>query len=372
MRSSAGARHAVAIPAPIARALAALARDEGATAFMGLCAAFQALLHRYTGQRDFGVGTPVAGRSRPELEPLVGCFVNTIVLRADVSGRPSFRALVRRVRTDALGAYALQDVPFERVVDALEVPRDLGVPALFQVMLVLHNTPVARAELEGLRLEGLDVETGASKLDLTLELRETEGELRGAFEYSPELLDAATAARLAGHFEALLAAAVAAPDRALDELAMLSDAERVPLVSTWAGTAAPYPSERCLHELFEDQAARTPEAVAVVDPPDGTTLTYGELDARASAVADALVRAGVASEDRVAVALERSADFIVAVLATLKAGAAYVPIDPAYPEARLAQLIADAGARVVLARRAIADRVRGAAVIDAESWPRRE
>ena len=329
--SSGGARQATTIAAPVAGALAALARDEGATPFMGLLAALQAVLHRYTAQTDFGVGTPVAGRNRPEVEPLVGCFVNTLVLRADLSERPSFRELVRRVRRDALGAFAHQELPFERLVDALEVPRDLSVPALFQVMLVLHNTPVARAQLEGLRLEGMEVDSGKAKFDLTLELREGGGGFSGSFEYSTDLFDAATVEQLARHFEALVAAAVAEPERPIDDLPLLSAAEERQLLVEWNDTAAPYSADRCLHQLFAAQAARTPDALAVVSPHEDAALTYADLDARAGALASALADLGVGPEDRVGLLIERSATLVVGILGALEAGATYVPLDPGHP-----------------------------------------
>ncbi|HWM88866.1 MAG TPA: MupA/Atu3671 family FMN-dependent luciferase-like monooxygenase, partial [Kofleriaceae bacterium] len=369
--SSGGARQRVAVPAPLATALAGLAREEGATPFMGLLAALEALLHRYTGQLDFGVGTPVAGRNRPEVEPLVGCFVNTLVLRADLSHRPSFRELVRRVRRDALGAFAHQELPFERLVDGLEVARDLSRPALFQVMLVLHNTPVPSAELQGLRLEGLDVDAGASKFDLTLELREVDGELRGTFEYSTDLFDGETIAQLARHFEALVAAAVAEPERGVDDLPLLSAAEEEQVVVAWNDTAVPYPSDRCLHQLFEEQAARTPDAVAVAAPHEGVALRYGELDRRADALARLLVGLGVSVDDRVGLLIERSASLVVGILGALKAGAAYVPIDPAHPPERIAMVMADAGVRVLLARRELVDRVPSCEVpvVCVDEWP---
>ncbi len=369
--SSGGARQATSIAAPVAGALAALARDEGATPFMGLLAALQAVLHRYTAQTDFGVGTPVAGRNRPEVEPLVGCFVNTLVLRADLSRRPSFRELLRRVRGDALGAFAHQELPFERLVDALEVPRDLSVPALFQVMLVLHNTPVARAQLEGLRLEGIEVDSGKAKFDLTLELREGGGGFGGTFEYSTDLFDDATVERLARHFEAMVAAAVAEPERPIDDLPLLSAAEERQLLIEWNDTAAPYSSDACLHELFAAQAARTPDALAVVSPDEDAALTYAELDARAEALAAALRDLGVGPEDRVGLLIERSAQLVVGIVGALKAGATYVPLDPGHPPDRLALLLDDARVRALLTRRALLDRVPGCAapVLCAEDWP---
>jgi natural product biosynthesis luciferase-like monooxygenase protein/amino acid adenylation domain-containing protein/non-ribosomal peptide synthase protein (TIGR01720 family) len=370
VQSPAGARAPVSLGAPLTQALGALARQEGGTPFMAILAAFEAVLYRMSGQADFGVGTPVAGRSRPEVEPLVGCFVNTLVLRADLAGRPSFRELLRRVKGDALAAFAHQELPFERLVDELEVPRDLGVPALAQVMLVLHNTPAARADLPGLRLEGMEVDTGTSRFDLMLELRESAGELRGALEYNTDLFDPDTAARLVRLLETLVNAALAEPDRPIDDLPLLSDDERHRLLVEWNDTTRPYPSDRCLHELFEERAASRPDAIALSSPHEGVTLTYRELDQRADALADVLRERGVQPEDRIGLLLDRSAAFVIGVLAALKARAAYLPLDPRDPPERIAVVAADADARVFLARRESAEKLpSGATCLWADEWP---
>ncbi|HEU4537513.1 MAG TPA: condensation domain-containing protein, partial [Polyangiaceae bacterium] len=349
--------------ASTAKALGALCREEGATPFMGLVAALNALLHRYSGQTDLALGTPVAGRSRPELEPLVGCFVNTLVLRTDLAGDPGFRALLGRVREVALDALAHQELPFEQIVGALGLPRDAGRPPLVQAMLVLHNAPAPAVRLPGLAVRPVAADAGAPKLELVLELHEAAGGLEGGFEYDAALFDAATVAQLSRHFVRLLEAALAAPERPLSELPLLDEAETKWLLdATIAPGPATTPEERLpdatiaprpetIAEAFEAQARRTPDAEAVVDDDADASLTYRELDARAERLARALRARGVGPERRVGVYLERSATLVVALLAVLKAGGAYVPLDPEYPAERLAFMLRDAGASVLLARR---------------------
>src|SRR5262249_14646796 len=223
---------------------------------------FQALLARYSGQDDLCVGTPIAGRSRPETEGLVGCFVNTLVLRADLSGDPSFAQLLGRVREACLGAYAHQDVPFERLVEGLQPDRDPSRSPLFQVMFVLQNAPQQALELPGLRLAPWDVDTGTSKFDLTLRLTEWEGGLRGELEYSTELYEEGAAERLVGHYRTLLEAACADPGLPLSGLPLLTAAERTQL-SAWNDTGVDYPEEHLLHHLIQEQARRSPDACAV-------------------------------------------------------------------------------------------------------------
>ena len=298
---------------------------------MTLLAGFQALLQRYTGQNDIAVGTPVADRPRRELHKMIGCFLNVVVLRTDLSGDPSFRELLRRMRTMALRAYAHQELPFERLVAELRPAWVPGRQPLFQVMFTLLNDPTRDMALPGLKVAPIAVDCGAAPYDLRLIMTRTEAGLDGALEYDSDLFDAATIDRMIGHFKVLLGAAVADPDRRLSDLPLLTDAERQQLVA-WNDTRAEYPRDRCVHELFQEQAARTPAAVAVAG--GGVTLTYAELNRRANRLARRLRALGVRPESLVGLCAERTPDMVVGLLGILKAGGAYVPIDPDLPEAQ--------------------------------------
>ncbi|HEU4325811.1 MAG TPA: amino acid adenylation domain-containing protein [Roseiflexaceae bacterium] len=346
-----GATVPVAIPAETSARLAALGRETGASLFMVLLAAWCVLLARYSGQRDLTVGTPIAGRTHAELEGLIGFFVNTLVLRADLGGNPSFRTLLERVRATALAAYAHQDVPFERLVDLLQPERDLSRTPLFQVMFVLQNTPPGPQGLEGFRAQPLDIPDTTAKFDLTLTLSGDERGIGGVLRYSADLFEPGTAVRMAVHLQTLLEAAAADPDRPIDALPLLDAGERRLLAQWGAGERLPVPP-RCVHELFAEQAARTPGAPALVF--EERRLAYAELDRRANGLAHLLCGHGIGPDSRVAICLERSAEMIVALLGILKAGAAYVPLDPTFPAERLAGMLADADARLVVTARALA------------------
>jgi len=345
-RGSRGALHRFNIPEPVTRGLEALSVREGCTLYMTLLAAFQTLLHRYTGEEDILVGTPVAGRHRAELEPLVGFFVNTLVLRTDLSGDPTFVELLKRVREAALGAYANQDVPFERLVEELAPERSLSHTPLFQVAFALQNTPRGRLQLRGLEAELVEAQGASAKFDLMLQAEASDGELRFAFTYSPELFDRATIERMAGHYRVLLTAAVACPEARLSELPLLTEEERRRLLVEFNDTARDYPASDCVHHLFARQAALTPDAPALVCGSE--QLTYSELDARANCLARHLHRLGVTVESRVAVMLGRAAELPVALLAVLKAGGCYVPLDPQYPAERLRLTLSDSGAELLV------------------------
>ena len=254
VQSFKGAVHGFALSKELTTALAQLARSEGATLYMVLLAAFQALLGRWSGQEDIVVGTPIAGRTHRETEGLIGFFVNMLALRTDMRGDPSFRVLLERVKEAALGAYAHQDLPFEKLVEELQPVRDLSRQPIFQVLLALQNVPQERLELSGLQLSRIGGEHVTAKLDLSLYLHETEQGLRGLVEYATDLFDASTIERLAGHFKTLLEGIVANPDARLSDLPLLGEAERHRLVVEWNDTAAEYPRDKCLHELFADQA----------------------------------------------------------------------------------------------------------------------
>ncbi len=342
------------VPEEATRRLYALARREGATLFMALLAAWQLLLARWSGQDDVVTGAPIAGRRRTEVEPMVGFFVNTLALRTDVGGDPTFGELLRRLREATLGAYQHQDVPFERLVEALGVRRSLSHAPVFQNLFAVQNHERLAMRLEGLRLEPFPTEADAARTDLALTLVEGGDRLLGMLTFRTELWEAATMQRLLGRFMRLLEEVGAAPERRVSGLRLLDDAERARLLA-WSGAAPGEAPRRSVHELFAEQAARTPDAPAVAFGPD--VLSYAELDRRSRALAAALRARGVGPESRVGLCAERSAAMVVAMLAVLRAGGAYVPLDPRYPAARLAYVLADAGVRVLLTDGTAADRL---------------
>ena len=363
-----GRQEPLTLSQPLCRGLAALSQREGASIFMILLAAFQLLLHRYTGADDVVVGAPVAGRDRVELEGLLGCFLNTLVLRTDLSGNPTFRELLGRVREVALGAYTHQDVPFEKLVEELRPVWDPSRTPLVQVMLNMHNFSDGEFPLPGLTVTRLPNLTIEPMYDLSLLYRESEEGITGHFEYNTDLFDRATIRRLLGHYQTLLEGIVATPDRPIGELPLLTDAERHQLLVAWNATATAYPRDACVHTLFEAQVARTPDAVALAW--DGGTLTYAALNARANQLAHRLRALGVGPDTLVGVALDRSPDLIVALLGILKAGGAYCPLDPEYPPDRLAFMCQDAAPAVILTTTALGARLPATAVLlrlDAEA-----
>ncbi|HWK88607.1 MAG TPA: condensation domain-containing protein, partial [Longimicrobium sp.] len=330
-----------------------LARARGATPFMVLLAAFQALLARWSGQDDVVVGTPIANRTRPELEGLIGFFANTLVLRGDVSGDPAFAALLDRVREATLGAYEHQDAPFERLVEELNPERSLAYAPVFQVMFALQNAVALddqATELEGMTLSGLPREREAVPYDLSLSLYETGGELAARLEYATDLFGAPAMERFTDQLVRLLVAALDDPSRPVAALPLLDGDGQARLLEESAGPAAAYPDVP-LHALVEAQALRTPDAEALVFR--GRSLTRAELDARASRLAHRLRALGAGPEARVGICLERSLDTVVAMLAVLKTGAAYLPLDPAYPAERLAYMLEDSGAGLLVTQSAL-------------------
>ena len=346
VRTSRGAVEPFTVPGPVKDGLLRLARREGATLHMVLLAAFHALLGRYAGENDVLVGTPNAGRSRRELEGLIGFFVNTLVIRADLSGNPTVADLVRRVREVTLGAFAHPDVPFERLVDELQPQRSLSHHPLFQVWFVLQNETRRELRLPELTIRPLEAERSVAKFDLTLAMREEAAELPGELEYSTDLFLPQTIRRMAGHLGRLLAGMAEEPEARVMELPLLSGPERRQLVEDWSGCSGTCEPARCVHELFEEQVERTPDAIAVVL--EDEQLSYGELDRRANQLARYLGTLGVGPEGRVGICVEPSLDMIVGVLGVLKAGAAYVPLDPQSPRERSELAVEDAAVRVLL------------------------
>ena len=352
--------------------LHAAARGEGATLFMVLLAAWQLLLARCSGQDDVVVGTPAAGRSRAETEGLIGFFVNTLALRTRLSGEPTFRELLRRVRRTTLGAFAHQEVPFEKLVAELQPERALGRTPFFQAVLVLQNTPRGATELPGLTLRAEPLESLGAKFDLTLQAQETPAGLGLSLVYDRELFDHATAERLLDSMAHLLEQAAADPDRHIGDYALLRPAERRRIVEAWNATAADFPEQACIHHLFEAQVERTPHAPAVTW--QGSTLTYAELNARANRMAHHLRRRGVGPDAAVAFCVERGPEMLPALLAVLKAGGAYVPLDPSYPPDRLRYMLEDSAPAVLVTQGRLAELFAGMRVplvdvdADAAAW----
>ena len=345
----------VDIPAEVAARLKELGRQQGATLFMTLVAATQLLLHRWSGQDDVAVGTVVSGRERPELERLVGFFVNTLVLRSTVARDQTFAQFLDTVRDTVLDGFAHQNVPFERVVDAVQPERDPSRPPLFQAMVVLQNTPNVAAELADLDAEDIETPLVSASVDLTVEFHELDaGGLHAALTYNTDLFDAGTVERMAGHLQVLLARIAGEPDRPLSGLPMLTEAERHQVLEGWNDTGREVQAGT-LPVLVERQVARTPQAPALVF--DGGELSYAELNARANRLAHLLIRRGAGPEQVVALALPRSVDIVVAQLAVTKAGAAFLPIDPAYPAERIAFMLDDARPVLVLSRTDVAPEV---------------
>jgi amino acid adenylation domain-containing protein/non-ribosomal peptide synthase protein (TIGR01720 family) len=354
-----GARHNLHVPARLHAALRALSQAEGATMFMTLLAAFHLLLYRYTGQQDLATGTPVANRTRGEVENLIGFFVNALVFRSDLSGSPTFRELLARVRVAALEAYEHQELPFEKLVQELQPERDFGVNPLFQVSFQLFSLGETTGEGTGDAGElfgspPLEVERGTANIDFALDMWELADGIWGVIEYSTDQFDAATVGGMAEHFLTLLEGIATDPDRRLSEYSILSRAEWAQIVVDWNDTVTPVPVQACLHTLFEEQVERTPDSVAVVFRNE--VLTYRELDRSANQLSAFLRASGLGPESIVAICTERSLEMIVGLFGILKAGCAYLPIDPAYPKERLAFLLDDARPALLLTQRRFQDR----------------
>lgn len=349
VQSFRGAHFPFSVSQQTSESLRSLCRREGVTLFMTLLGAFQVLLHRYARQDDIVVGSPISNRTREEIEPLIGFFVNTLILRTDLSGDPSFTDLLARVREAALGAYAHQELPFERLVEEIHPDRDMSHTPLFQVMFALQNASRSPLTLSGLALEVIGVDSGTSKFDLTLAMAETDTGMEANFEYNTDLFDERTIERLARNFQTLIGEIVANPARRISELPLVAEAERRRTLVEWNETRSAYDSYASIHELVESQAERTPDAVAVVF--GDQELTYRELNARANRLAHYLRECGVGTDDLVGVCIERSVEMVVGLLGILKAGGAYVPFDPAYPRDRLIFMLADARVRLLVTQR---------------------
>jgi amino acid adenylation domain-containing protein/FkbM family methyltransferase len=334
--------------ADLTRSLKRLSRREGVTLFMTLAAGFKTLLHRYSGQDEIVVGVPIAGRNRAETEALIGFFVNTLVLRTNLGGDPTFCELMQRVKEVALSAYAHQDVPFEKLVEELQPERNMSHSPLFQVTMALQNAAGEELALPGLNLSALENESVSAKFDLTLAMIETEEEIAGSLEYNSDLFDSIRIKRMLMHFENLLLAAVNNPEQQVSTIQLLTEAEREDVLVKWNHTGCDYGQDKRLHQLFEEQVERAPQAAALVFEDDH--LSYDELNKQANQLARYLRGLGVGPEVRVGVLMERSTEMVISLLAVLKAGGAYVPLDPAYPCERLSFMLEDSSVSLLLTR----------------------
>jgi amino acid adenylation domain-containing protein len=335
-----GSKRIAVFPSELLDGLKALSRAEGATLFITLVSAFNVLLGRYSGQQDLVVGTAIAGRRHPETERLIGFFANTLVLRTDLSGEPTFRELLHRVRETTLSAYANQDVPFEKLVEELNPVRDMSRSPLFQVMIIQQNAFQRSNGFGSLKALPYSAAGGTAKVDLLLNVSDGGGDLRCVFEYNTDLYDAATIDRMLENYEALLEQVVGDASQRVSEMSLLRAEQRRKQLVEWNATAAEYPRDKCIHQLIEEQVARTPDTAAVIF--GSGQLNYRELNGQANQLACYLMGRGVKSGDRVGIYLERSLSLMVVLLAVQKCGAAYVPLDPAYPAERLRLVVEDA------------------------------
>ncbi|HLZ59625.1 MAG TPA: amino acid adenylation domain-containing protein [Ktedonosporobacter sp.] len=368
LQTHAGAVQSLHISRTQTEGLQRLSQQENCTLFMTLLAVFQLLLSSYAGQTDIPVGTLIANRNHTQIENLIGFFVNTLVLRAHLDYERSFRELMRQVREVTLEAYEYQDIPFEMLVDELQPERNLSISPLFQVLFVLQTTTLSQVQTGGLVLRPQDIPLGKAKVDLALEAVEDEQGIHCDLIYNTDLFEAATIVRLLQHFQGIIHMILAEPDRPLRTLQILSEAERKQMLETWNETQAEYPVERCLHELFEEQARRTPEQTVLLFQDEG--LTYRELNERANQLAHYLRASGVKEDMLVGLCLDRSPSMVIGLLAILKAGGAYVPLDPEYPIERIRFVVQDAQLSVLLTQRQLEEKfsLQNVQVICVEAW----
>jgi amino acid adenylation domain-containing protein len=354
-RKYSGASAQALIAKPVVEQLKSFSRRQGATLFMTLLTAFKVLLRRYTGQTDIAVGSPIANRTGLDTEPLIGFFVNTLVLRSALPSDCSIAELLQQVREISLQAYAHQDIPFERLVEILDPARSHGHTPLIQAMFALQNTPLPNPPWNGMEVTQWMLETGTAKFDLTLAACESDGQLELSLEYSTELFDAERMERLLQHYQAILKAFIVSPGQRVGEIEILSAAEKEQLLVEWNRTKLDYDRQKCLPELFEEQVERTPHALAVVST--GGQLTYRELNQKANQLARFLRQQGVGPEIPVGICIEYGTEMIIGLLGTMKAGGAYIPLDPAYPTERLAWMLEDAKAPVVITQSQLEQRL---------------
>ncbi|WP_239154795.1 condensation domain-containing protein, partial [Streptomyces sp. SID14446] len=361
-----------AVPSEVTERLREAAGRQGASLFMALLSLFQIVLARYSRQDDIAVGTPIAGRNRAEIEDVVGFFVNTLVMRTDLSGDPAFTELVDRVKDTALGAYDHQDMPFERLVEEVAPERDLSRNPLFQTMFVLQAPGSADGEawqLAGTDVEPVEIERGVAKFDLTLTAVESSNGLRAVLEYRTDLFERATIERMAGHLTTLAASVAATPDARLSELNMLTERERQEILVDWNGVTGPYPDTATIHSLIEDRVATDPDAIAITH--GDAQWTFAQVNAHANQLAHHLRETGITPDTLIAVCLDRSPELIATLLGIMKAGAAFVPLDPDYPTDRITYMVDDAQAPLIITSTEHTDRLPAETprlLVDTE-WP---
>ncbi|MGL4879498.1 MAG: non-ribosomal peptide synthetase, partial [Waterburya sp.] len=354
IQSYRGTKQTFVISAELTNALKNLSQQENCTLFMILLAAFKVLLYRYTATEDIVVGSPIANRNRTEVEALIGFFVNTLVLRTNLADHPSFLAVLARVKDCTLSAYANQDVPFDLIIESVKSDRSLSHTPLFQVMFVLQNAPQSNMELPDLTWESLEIEATTTKFDLSLLIEETATELKACWEYSTDLFNPDTISRLSEHFQTLLSGIVANPQQSITQLPLLTVNEQQLLVE-WNATQADYALDKSIHQLFAEQVVKSPDAVAVVF--EDSQLTYRELNSQANQLAHYLQQNGVKPEIIVGICCDRSLAMVVSLLAVLKAGGAYLPLDPSYPPERLRFMVEDSNLAVLLTQTKLLDLV---------------
>ncbi len=363
IKSSRGALASFTLDDDLSDEIQSLARQEGVTVYMFMLAAFQTLLYRYTGQDDIAVGSAIANRTRSEIENLIGFFVNTLVLRTDLSGDPGFKELLQRVRDVAFGAYAHQDLPFEMLVEALQPQRNLSYTPLFQVGFDLQEVPVKRLEMPGLTISPLDAHAGSAAFDLLMSINQSPGKLSGSLEFNTDLFDEITIQRLLDHFKQLLKSITADLDLEISKLQILTERELRQLLVDWNQTDAPFARELCIHELFEAQVIANPSTLALIyrssnaENTGRQEMTYAELNRRANILAAYLATQGVGPDVLVGISTERSLEMMVGILGVLKAGGAYLPLDPNYPIDRLVYMLQDSKVGIVLTHKPVLDRL---------------
>ncbi len=330
----------------ITRSLKNLCSSEGTSLFMVILAAFQTMLYRYSGQEDIFTGTVVANRNRSEIENVVGFFMNTLVLRTDFAGDPRFRDVLKKVKDMTLDAYTYQELPFDKMLEELKPERDISRTPLFQVMFILHNNRKVELEMPGVKMEPIEVDSGLAPFDLRLQLTEGEEGIKGGFDYSAALFDADTIKRMAGHLENILEEICINPDQKVSELKLLQKEEEERILLEFNNTTTYYPMEKVIHKLFEEEAKKSPESTAVIF--GSKELTYRELNEKSNQLAHVLINKGIRAESIVGIMLERSLEMIIGIMAIEKAGGAYLPIDPNYPEDRINYILGDSGVSVLL------------------------